>query len=53
MLDEVDKYKALLMAKGYSQLQGVDYIEVFAPVARMTTVRIIPCCTEELENIST
>ena len=29
------------MAKGYSQKYGVDYTEVFAPVARMDTVRMI------------
>lgn len=40
-LGEVDKYKARLVAKGYSQQQGVDYIEVYAPVARMDTVRMI------------
>lgn len=38
---EVDKYKARLVAKGYSQQHGVDYTEVFAPVARMDTVRMI------------
>lgn len=37
----MDKYKARLVAKGYSQQQGVDYTEVFAPVARMDTVRMI------------
>jgi hypothetical protein len=40
-LGEVDKYKARLVAKGYSQQQGVDYTEVYAPVARMDTVRMI------------
>jgi len=40
-LEEVDKYKARLVAKGYSQQYGVDYTEVFAPVARMDTVRMI------------
>lgn len=40
-LGEVDKYKARLVAKGYSQQHGVDYTEVFAPVARMDTVRMI------------
>ena len=40
-LGEVDKYKARLVAKGYSQQQGVDFTEIYAPVARMDTVRMI------------
>ena len=40
-LDEVDKYKARLVAKGYSQQYGIDFSEVFAPVAHMDTVRLI------------
>lgn len=38
---EVDKFKARLVAKGYAQQQGVDYNEVFAPVARWDTIRMI------------
>ena len=38
---EIDKYKARLVAKGYSQKHGIYYTEVFAPVARMDTVRMI------------
>lgn len=38
---EVDKYKARLFAKGYTQQHGVDYTEVFAPVARMDTIRLV------------
>ncbi|KAL0413673.1 UNVERIFIED_CONTAM: Retrovirus-related Pol polyprotein from transposon TNT 1-94 [Sesamum radiatum] len=38
---KIDKYKARLVAKGYSQQHGIDYTEVFAPVARMDTVRMI------------
>jgi hypothetical protein len=37
----VMKHKVKLVAKGYAQNQGVDYDEVFAPVARMETVRLL------------
>ena len=37
----VDKYKARLVAKGYKQEFGVDYKEVFAPVARLDTVHLV------------
>lgn len=38
---EVEKYKARLVEKGYSQRKGVDYTEVFAPVARWDTIRMV------------
>ena len=33
--------KAQLIAQGYSQIEGVDYDETFAPVARMESIRIL------------
>ncbi|CAJ2658384.1 unnamed protein product [Trifolium pratense] len=40
---KIEKYKARLVAKGYSQKHGVDYGEVYAPVARWDTIRTILC----------
>ncbi|KAL8126916.1 hypothetical protein AgCh_014006 [Apium graveolens] len=37
----VDRYKALLVAKGFTQTAGLDYFETFAPVAKMATLRIL------------
>jgi hypothetical protein len=36
----VTKHKARLVAKGYVQKKGIDFDEVFAPVARLDTVRL-------------
>jgi hypothetical protein len=38
---EVEKYKARLVAEGFSQQPGIDYNETFAPVARIETVRMV------------
>jgi hypothetical protein len=36
-----ETYKARYVAKGYSQVPGVDYHETFAPTARMSSVRVL------------
>jgi hypothetical protein len=37
----VVKHKARLVAKGYAQRAGVDFDEVFVPVARLDSVRLL------------
>lgn len=34
----VERYKAQLVAKGYTPEYGIDYEETFAPVSRLTSV---------------
>ena len=37
----VSRYKALLVAKGFHQQPGLDYLETFSLVIKPTTVRLI------------
>ncbi|UYV67916.1 hypothetical protein LAZ67_5002493 [Cordylochernes scorpioides] len=38
---EIDRYRARLVAKGFSQRRGIDYKETFAPVVRYDSVRVL------------
>jgi len=37
----VVRYKARLVAQGFSQVPGVDYFDTFAPVARLASIRAV------------
>ena len=37
----IEKYKEIFVAKIFSQREGIDYEDTFAPVARYTSIRTI------------
>ena len=37
----IDKYKARLVARGFTQIYGADYFETYSPVAKLTSFRTI------------
>src|SRR5271170_2157100 len=38
---DTERYKTRVVARGYMQVEGVNYGEIFAPVARLTSFRIM------------
>ena len=37
----IDKFKARLVVQGFRQKAGIDYFDTYAPVARITTIRLL------------
>ena len=37
----MEKYKAWLVEKGYSQVEGIDFGEIFSPVAKLNSIRFL------------
>ena len=37
----IEKYKERFVARGFSQIEGIDYEETFAPIARYSSIQTI------------
>ncbi|GKC88031.1 retrovirus-related pol polyprotein from transposon TNT 1-94 [Tanacetum coccineum] len=48
--DQVERYRARLVVKGYAQKEGIDFNDIFFQVVQMTTVRVVLalCATYDL-----
>ena len=40
-ITQVERYKEILVAKGYNQQEGIDFKETFSPVSTKDSLRII------------
>ena len=38
---KVERYKAIVVAKGYFHMEGIDYHDIFSPVVKLVSIRIV------------
>ena len=47
---KVEKYKSCLVAKGYSQVEGIDFDEIFSPVVKLNSIRFLLSIVSSFDN---
>lgn len=45
----IERFKSRIVARGYSQREGIDYKELFAPVVRMDSIRLLFALAAQLQ----
>ena len=45
----IEKFKAIFDARGFSQNEGIDYEEIFAPITSYTSIRIVPSLVAKMK----
>ena len=48
----VEKYKEIFVAQGFSQIEGIDYEETFAPIALYSSIRTILALSMQMAHSS-
>ena len=48
----IDKYKGRLVAKSYKQKEGLNYFDIYSPVMRITSIRML-IAIAALHNLET
>ena len=46
---EGTRYKARIVAKGFTQHEGIDYTEIYSPVVRHSSIRILLACVVQFD----
>ena len=41
VVGHVEKFRARLVAKGYSQVKGVNFGDILSPVVKLTSIRLL------------